>query len=112
MGLECRKVACARTRVSGLYALVVSLAGLLGVGSAHASDLDAGYREILTPAGWETATSRCTAGDDPFASAELLTPEGWDDWHSSARACSSDPAASELVVPAAWARGPRPSRAF
>jgi hypothetical protein len=115
MGLECRKVACALTRVSGLWALVASLVGLLlgfDAALARASDLDSGDREILTPAGWEPPTPSCTAGNDPFASPELLTPDGWRDGRSLAQACWADSAYSELVVPAAWARGPRPARAF
>ena len=106
MGLECRKVACARTPTSGLGAHVVSLLGLLlglNCAVAHASEHDSGFHEILTPPGWEPATPACiaTSSADPFELAsELLTPDGWNDNRTANHACWADSAYSELVVPA------------
>lgn len=115
MGLECRKLACAHTQVSGLGVHVVSLLGLLlglNCAVAHASELDSGSHEILTPPGWEPATPACATASNAANSSELLTPDSWNDSRTPNHACWADPSYSELVVPAAWARGPRAARAF
>jgi hypothetical protein len=102
--------------MSGLGTRVVSLLGLLlGLNcavAAHASELESGSREILTPPGWEPATPACAATSSAANSSELLTPDSWNDGRTASQACCANSAYSELVVPAAWARTPRPARAF
>jgi hypothetical protein len=81
----------------GLYALQTR--------PAHAADPNMYLSEIITPAGWELqVTAKACWWERERTSPELVTPKGWDDASSREMLTWSGCVCSDLVEPAEWHR--------